>query len=1652
MPSILMTHFSRTVAVLAVVLFGSVPLSAIPQKLGDLDEDGVATVADLSLLTRHIEGLKPLSQVLIAFADLNQDNAINDLDQDELVQEILQSRTPRNLPLLHIIRMSPEPGEGDVAVTRETILEFSVPLALDATLGPDQVAAVFAGRPILSRVEISSDRRKATLFYLQNLPSSARIQIIVNAPGLKDLLGRNADLDGDGVAGGAFTATFDTLTLTPLPNTAITGTVYASETNGGADVPLSGVTITVDGAEETLRAVTNAAGKFTLSPCPAGKFFVTIDGRTSSKSNFPGGDYYPYVGKKWEALAGRTDNQSGESTDVQRGKIYLPLIKAGSLNAVSATETTVVEFPESVLEAQPGLQGVQVIVPPNALFSNDGTRVGSIGIAPVPSDRLPSPLPLGLDIPLVITIQTDGPTNFDRPVPVCFPNLPDATGVKLAPGEKTALWSFNHDSGKWEPSGPMTVTADGNFVKSDAGTGVWQPGWHGPNPGTPGAGGPPVGPPADPDGPDPGDPPTPPQPGPPPPPLPPDGPPNPPPPCKDNPALVYIVVYDAGKEAMLCAAEFTKVRDGIQCAIGILGAFSEVTSYAAKLTQFQTSPVPNVQAAKDLLDLVVALTGRVDNLIACFETLDPSGKAKAIVQCLKAILATVDGLCQIINDNTQPPECQGGVIEKKVCEGVGHTRNLLGTAEALVGEADGLKKKVISSGIKATLTLTQTALQAIINRANGPEAFGARETRDGDAEVTIILTDEEKLQLQEASELLLAGAEAFNSGVNAYPELQRLNEQLGAAVSAIFSGASDSITRIGTPQPGTLFYAIEYDGQTVRGKTGDSGAIEAILPPNTYVSVKVWQPSSSQYAATPALTAGPGQPSRLNMPFFEGPDDWRPDADGDKLPDVAEFVVGTNPNARDTDGDGIGDNDELVQGSDPLDGQPAQTGVIAAAPTSGPALDVAAFDDTLVVAEGGYGFEVFRTQPGGRQPVRIAAYPHTNNLASSAAVNNVYAAIAASTGVIYVPVSQSGIPGVQPSRIPVGGVATAIALEATTAFVGTSEGQIVEVDLSAGSVIERINLGSSIEDIVITNGVLYAYRKGWAVSAIPLNARPLAVSRNLDLSGGTYAIRRYRLTAAGNVLYAQHVRGWHIIDIASPLQPALVENVVTPQFGWRHVVANGSGLGIVVTGPNASDDAPHDVGVYRLGADGKSHDLISMFGLDLHGESLAIHNGQAYLAAGSRGLLVVNYRAFEQTGTPPTIALTGSVNLAAGAVEEGKVLRLSAAVTDDVQVRSVDFIVDGVRLGTDGSFPFEFAILTPPRIPGKTSIAVQAVARDTSGKSSASPIFTLNLTPDATPPFVVATMPARDELVAAAPVVFLSFSETMDAATLVSANVFVTSAGADGILGTADDGLPAQGTFVRSESAYYISFATPLPAGKCRVTVQAPAADAAGNPIADTFTSDFRIASKIDTDRDGIPDDWESVYGFDAAKADSNNNGTPDGLEDLDGDTLGTALEIQLGFHPQKADSNVNGIRDDQEDTDFDGLSDVAELIAGTNVLDPDSDDDTLNDEVEVASGTDPLNLLSVPWTLPGATISFGVDPFLKLELQPGSFVYGGVPIAQHIHTLRLNTAGAEFPIGSVRSVQGEMNLHRLDDPTTKQLPFGTPVSLPPVKINTGQP
>ena len=140
-------------------------------------------------------------------------------------------------------------------MTRETIIHFSNPLTNATVISTNQFYASFGGRRFLSRAELSSDRRKATLFYLENLPGSARVQVVFDGAGIFDERGLGVDADGDGAPGGVATIAFDTETLTTISNTIVCGRVFASElairtnglTNMSINVPLKDVIVTADG-------------------------------------------------------------------------------------------------------------------------------------------------------------------------------------------------------------------------------------------------------------------------------------------------------------------------------------------------------------------------------------------------------------------------------------------------------------------------------------------------------------------------------------------------------------------------------------------------------------------------------------------------------------------------------------------------------------------------------------------------------------------------------------------------------------------------------------------------------------------------------------------------------------------------------------------------------------------------------------------------------------------------------------------------------------------------------------------------------------------------------------------------------------------------------------------------------------------------------------------------------------------------------------------------------------------------------------------------------------------------------------------------------------------------------------------------------------
>ena len=119
----------------------------------------------------------------------------------------------------------------------------------------------------------------------------------------------------------------------------------------------------------------------------------------------------------------------------------------------------------------------------------------------------------------------------------------------------------------------------------------------------------------------------------------------------------------------------------------------------------------------------------------------------------------------------------------------------------------------------------------------------------------------------------------------------------------------------------------------------------------------------------------------------------------------------------------------------------------------------------------------------------------------------------------------------------------------------------------------------------------------------------------------------------------------------------------------------------------------------------------------------------------------------------------------------------------------------------------------------------------------------------------------------------------------------------------------------------------------------------------------------VDTDDDGLNDYYEIKFSLtNPLEKDTDGNGTEDGDEDFDNDTLSNKEEMIYTSDPHTNDTDGDGLKDNEEikhntnvwmqDTDTDGLFDPLELELGTDPLNPDSNGNDILDGDESYSRT----------------------------------------------------------------------------------------------------
>jgi hypothetical protein len=228
----------------------------------------------------------------------------------------------------------------------------------------------------------------------------------------------------------------------------------------------------------------------------------------------------------------------------------------------------------------------------------------------------------------------------------------------------------------------------------------------------------------------------------------------------------------------------------------------------------------------------------------------------------------------------------------------------------------------------------------------------------------------------------------------------------------------------------------------------------------------------------------------------------------------------------------------------------------------------------------------------------------------------------------------------------------------------------------------------------------------------------------------------------------------------------------------------------------------------------------------------AISGGIAFIAASFSGFHVVNYMAFDNQGQPPAVNISATENdldpnTPGVQVVEGTSIPIRVDVTDDVQVRNVELLVNGQVVASDSSFPFDLSGPALGADANATTATFEVRAFDTGGNAGLSAPLVFDLLPDTIAPSLVSVTPADGTMGGRnLRVVRLRFSEPMTAQTFTNTNIRLIS--------TTDPAATFSPVNVRVRNGGRdVEFTySPLPFGEYQVTLNAPAiTDRAGNPL-----------------------------------------------------------------------------------------------------------------------------------------------------------------------------------------------------------------------------
>lgn len=1251
-----------------------------------------------------------------------------------------------------LVRTTPVDGAGEVGVTFRPQVVFSRAVDI-ATLTSDSLYLTDAsGQPIAARIVPAADGRSARLFVEGAMPGGSTMRLHVDGQLIRAASdGARLDADADGTAGGLLEAAFSTVSTTGVPGTTLSGFIVGpgadlapmtfDDIRAGPDQTLhtaddvflerlAGVKVYVIGFED--RAVyTDARGRFLLTDVPVGNAKIVIDGRTAT--NPPDGVFYPEMVMDVRIRPGVNNTMMGtmgssedQLANLDRGEVYLPRLSTSILTLLDDDADTVVTMPSvaaaDLTEQERGR--VSLVVAPGSVLDEHGQPVDGamVGISTVPVELVRDMLPPGLlQHTFDITIQVPGGAVFDTPAQLTLPNIFGAP-----PGTKLNLLSFDHTTGRLVITGTATVSADGLSVTTDPGSGVSAPGWHGLTPpGVSSAGNA-----------------------------------NAPPPCfaDDAHAIVGDITHSAASEPLVCAQTEPGRMDG--------DGLPPDLDFKPAVDPSKLSP--NIHA---ILDDIVAAWNKI-------------GGRNALVN---------DGFSNSANGqsrNSGSKHNTGDAIDLGTRTGSGYispedinefVRRLTGKdLQPAPTPGDSERRAVRWGDYDVIHERPGVSGRDHIHIEYDPQPSGFSEDANKAPSTDLKLAS----YFSDASDLLAA----WSFDVPTAPlggAYFLVYNQLGAPV---FRGKTDARGNFDVFLPEYFTgYTVVWDpvtGLVKRGSvaTGASGSALDLFDPSTQNWENVVVGQLAQYSPQQlSLLSASEYDALLYTEADQGAPLWYLpiliDSDGDLLSDEVEFVLGTDASSADSDGDGLTDLFEIQNDLDPLGGFPTATGIASIVDTVGEAraIEVVRAADgrqMAYVADGNGGLAIVDvTSP--LAPVLKAQFAlpgYAIDIAVDAGLAR--AAVALRSGVAIVDIADPAAPVLVETLslasdnveimdgLLIAGVGGALRVldlatleDLTTQTFPGAPAAILDIGHDGDTLV--VLDSEAVLHVLTFDGDLFETRGALQLSFAGDNGQIFVADGRVYIGGDT-----------------GFNGGYSTVDISDPEAPALISSVDDPSLAGGAIALNGSGLGLLAGNPGGAFGA-NALDVVRTGDPTDTADFVTRVTLPSTPYDVAIGSGLAFVAAGDRGLVVVNYLAYDTGGVAPTIDWTrrpADIDpLTAGVqVQEGQLIRLGALLQDDVQVRDVQLIVDGVVATTDGAYPWDLSFRLPTLASDADGVVtIQLRASDTGGNFALSSALVLRLSPDIVAPTLISSsIEAGDNVAQSGTVLRLAFSEAIDIASV----------------------------------------------------------------------------------------------------------------------------------------------------------------------------------------------------------------------------------------------------------------------------------------------